>query len=254
MNTKISVHNTQGQPEFTTPGFVSLCEVRAPVFHSDGSLGALAVGGGHTRSPVRVVSQLFFGNNSPAGDPVGYLRLVRALCEEFRGLAAPNATLVVNLQGWITGLGYHFCDTILALSRATHLVRDLSQLAASREEALTDELTGAGNRRGLTRRLGDPARHRRAGLLLVDLDRFKEVNDRHGHAVGDALLQEVASRFRGVLPADAYLTRPGGDEFAVVLGRRSAASAREVAACIGQRGYCMCDTNLSSKHVADAGR
>lgn len=114
-------------------------------------------------------------------------------------------------------------------ARATHLVRDLSQLAASREEALTDELTGAGNRRGLTRRLGDPARHRRAGLLLVDLDRFKEVNDRHGHAVGDALLQEVASRFRGVLPGDAYLTRPGGDEFAVVLGRRSAASAREVA-------------------------
>ena len=115
-------------------------------------------------------------------------------------------------------------------ARATHLVRDLSQLAVRREEALTDELTGAGNRRGLTQRLGEVGRQRRAGLLLVDLDRFKEVNDRYGHAVGDALLQEVASRFRGVLPGDAHLFRPGGDEFAVVLGPRSAASAQAVAA------------------------
>ena len=114
-------------------------------------------------------------------------------------------------------------------ARAARLVRDLSQLAVRREEALTDELTGAGNRRGLTERLGETARQRRTGLLLVDLDGFKQVNDRYGHAVGDALLQEVANRFRAVLPGDAYLARPGGDEFAVVLGPRSARSAPEVA-------------------------
>ncbi|WP_299036958.1 bifunctional diguanylate cyclase/phosphodiesterase [uncultured Pseudokineococcus sp.] len=119
-------------------------------------------------------------------------------------------------------------------ARAVHLVSDLSQLAVRRHEALTDDLTGAGNRRGLTRRLGEAARQRRTGLLLVDLDRFKEVNDRYGHAVGDALLQEVATRFRGVLPGDAYLARPGGDEFAVVLGPRSAASAHEVATAVAR--------------------
>ncbi|GAA2029404.1 bifunctional diguanylate cyclase/phosphodiesterase [Pseudokineococcus marinus] len=119
-------------------------------------------------------------------------------------------------------------------ARAAHLVRDLSQLAVRRQEALTDDLTGAGNRRGLAHRLGASDAWRGRALLLLDLDRFKEVNDLHGHATGDLLLQEVAVRLHGVLPADAYLARPGGDEFAVVLGPRSAGTAPAVAAAVGR--------------------
>ncbi|MEJ5945958.1 bifunctional diguanylate cyclase/phosphodiesterase [Pseudokineococcus basanitobsidens] len=120
-------------------------------------------------------------------------------------------------------------------ARAVHLVRDLSQLAVRREEALTDDLTGAGNRRGLTRHLEQQVR--RAGetsLLLVDLDRFKEVNDRHGHATGDALLQAVVERLRRTLPRSVYLARPGGDEFAVVLGPRPAADAAALAEVVAR--------------------
>jgi diguanylate cyclase (GGDEF)-like protein/PAS domain S-box-containing protein len=87
-----------------------------------------------------------------------------------------------------------------------------------------DPLTGLLNRAGFTQRLddalgdarGDPAALSTA-LLCVDLDRFKPVNDRHGHAVGDRLLQIVADRLvRLVRPADA-VARLGGDEFAILL-------------------------------------
>jgi diguanylate cyclase (GGDEF)-like protein/PAS domain S-box-containing protein len=87
-----------------------------------------------------------------------------------------------------------------------------------------DPLTGLLNRAGFTQRLDDALGDARAdpaalstALLYVDLDRFKPVNDRHGHAVGDRLLQIVADRLvRLVRPTDA-VARLGGDEFAILL-------------------------------------
>jgi diguanylate cyclase (GGDEF)-like protein len=54
-------------------------------------------------------------------------------------------------------------------------------------------------------------------LILIDLDRFKHANDSHGHQVGDAVLIETARRIRAMLPGDAALARPGGDEFAALV-------------------------------------
>lgn len=103
-------------------------------------------------------------------------------------------------------------------------------------QAHHDALTGLANRALLLSRteeaLAEAKRHGRvAGLLLLDLDRFKEVNDTLGHPVGDRLLQLAAHRLRhGVRPGDV-VARLGGDEFAVLLPAvRSAAAAREVAA------------------------
>lgn len=113
---------------------------------------------------------------------------------------------------------YSLLSVLLASTRTGTLVRDLSQLAQSRFEARTDDLTGAANRRALTARLVDAAGHRRNACLLVwDLDRFKEVNDRYGHPVGDALLCEAVRRAQTLLPARSLLARLGGDEFAVLL-------------------------------------
>ena len=89
-------------------------------------------------------------------------------------------------------------------------------------QAATDSLTELGNRRGFedwgTRLAGRArAEGRGFGLLLLDLDRFKPVNDAHGHAVGDAVLREVAARLRRhTRPGDAA-ARLGGDEFAVLV-------------------------------------
>jgi diguanylate cyclase (GGDEF)-like protein len=103
-------------------------------------------------------------------------------------------------------------------------------------QAHHDELTGLANRSLLFRRTGEAlaaaARSgSRAGFLLLDLDRFKEVNDTLGHPVGDALLRIVAHRLaHSVRPGD-LVARLGGDEFAVLLPSvREADVAREVAA------------------------
>jgi len=115
----------------------------------------------------------------------------------------------------------------------------LRELAAVRELALTDELTGAPNRRALYAALDKVfVREEQRGtdakgfaLALIDLDHFKEVNDSFGHAVGDELLQAVVTRFDGALRAlqtPHLLARLGGDEFAVVLheaGSHNAAMA-----------------------------
>lgn len=99
-----------------------------------------------------------------------------------------------------------------------------------------DSLTGMLNRGGFERWLDEVTRTeqgRDVAVLYVDLDRFKPVNDEHGHAVGDAVLKEFARRIRTIVrPSDA-VARLGGDEFAIGLtGVRALNDARSVAAKI----------------------
>jgi diguanylate cyclase (GGDEF)-like protein len=108
--------------------------------------------------------------------------------------------------------------------------REQTLLARTRVEAHTDELTGLANRRGLydavDRALADD---RRLALLLIDLDRFKEINDTLGHNIGDYLLQQVGERLRLALPEWALLARIGGDEFVALLDGADDESALGVA-------------------------
>jgi len=90
--------------------------------------------------------------------------------------------------------------------------------------ARVDPLTGLGNRRHLTdaleRRFADWERDERAfGALMIDIDRFKIVNDTHGHDVGDAVLKTVARSLAGALRSGDVACRFGGEEFVVVTGR-----------------------------------
>jgi diguanylate cyclase (GGDEF)-like protein len=87
-----------------------------------------------------------------------------------------------------------------------------------RRLAYTDQLTGLPNRLLFTRRLREAIRDRhRVAVLLLDLDGFKQVNDRYGHASGDALLTQVADRMRATVGSAGTLARIGGDEFAVLI-------------------------------------
>ncbi len=92
------------------------------------------------------------------------------------------------------------------------------------EQAMTDELTGLPSRRLLKDRLEQAVLNAKrdgpkaeVGLLVLDLDRFKEVNDTLGHSLGDRLLAEVAQRLRATLRENDTIARLGGDEFAVVV-------------------------------------
>jgi len=94
--------------------------------------------------------------------------------------------------------------------------------AALREEATHDPLTGLANRRLFYDRLQQAIRHAnryggKLGILYVDLDRFKAINDQHGHHVGDAVLTEVAKRLSSSIRDSDSVARLGGDEFVVLL-------------------------------------
>jgi diguanylate cyclase (GGDEF)-like protein len=101
------------------------------------------------------------------------------------------------------------------LRRANH--RLISAKSDAEEQALTDALTGLRNRRAMDRALiGATSAHVPFGLMHVDLDYFKQVNDTLGHAAGDHVLAEVARALREETRASDVVARVGGDEFVIL--------------------------------------
>lgn len=119
----------------------------------------------------------------------------------------------------------NFCMLMLASFRAAEGLR---------RSAMTDPLTGALNRRGVEDALRSRAHPLAAGAapdaaISLDIDRFKAINDRHGHAAGDDTLRRLAETVREQLRADDLFERAGGDEFTVLLRHSGPAAALEVA-------------------------
>ena len=119
----------------------------------------------------------------------------------------------------------HYDEPLVGWWATLRRVSELATLALGRlraERALQhaathDALTGVLNRAGFISRVTDSRALGAGALLLADLDGFKPVNDRHGHAVGDAVLAIVAQRVAAVLRPDDVVGRFGGDEFVVFL-------------------------------------
>jgi diguanylate cyclase (GGDEF)-like protein len=111
---------------------------------------------------------------------------------------------------------------VASMVRTALTLGEISRLGEVRRLAATDELTGLPNRRHFNERLADALdragrEQQRLALLLIDLDRFKELNDALGHHAGDLVLAQVGPRLRVHLRTDDELARLGGDEFAVLL-------------------------------------
>ena len=132
----------------------------------------------------------------------------------------------------------------LAVTDVTHLKDVERRLGETNERltvlATTDELTGLPNRRMLGEQLDLAlARARRGGLavavLCLDLDRFKEINDSLGHAVGDDLLVELANRLRAGARETDVVARYGGDEFVLLLADLDVQTAQALAATVVER-------------------
>ncbi|QJW56482.1 putative signaling protein [Serratia plymuthica] len=104
------------------------------------------------------------------------------------------------------------------------IYKDLSAVESNRQQlrefAYRDDLTGVSNRRGLGERWEEEITRNpacRLAFLMLDLDEFKPINDSHGHATGDIVLQIIAERLKVVVRGSDLVCRLGGDEFGILL-------------------------------------
>ena len=178
----------------------------------------------------------------------GTARSQRKVTQETRPATGARA-LGVSSVATVAGLGVLVVGTWVPLSRLAVTLAGVTLLAAAarsqlafrllermadlrRRAAATDDLTGLPNRRALYaegRALLADQRRRRRALLMMDLNKFKEVNDSLGHHAGDLLLVQVGARLGEQLRDGDVLARLGGDEFAVLLDDAGHQEATEVA-------------------------
>lgn len=168
---------------------------------------------------------------------IGLLRKERASLETYGKILSETSTGLATPQP----LSREFLDKIVSVTatatqtslasqkqvvssigdRSSELQSVKSQLEEYKRLAETDPLTQLSNRRAFDRTLAAIYESNRnivfGALILADIDRFKTVNDRFGHPVGDRILQIVAGLIRGAIKQDAFVARTGGEEFAVVL-------------------------------------
>ena len=143
-------------------------------------------------------------------------------------------------QAWVLAVVEVLCLALVAVG-----VSLLARRLRAGHQALwvlsrRDELTGVGNYRSLHERLAEEiARHsrhgREFGLVLLDLDGFKAVNERHGHLVGDRLLAEIGAALGDEVRVEDSVFRQGGDEFAVIAPETGPEEAEELAARLRER-------------------
>lgn len=163
------------------------------------------------------------------GEPMGYLSWTpRQPGRSLLLFILPLVALGVIGAGWLTWL------MINRLKRASGDLADREE--QSRHQALHDALSGLPNRHHFVEQLQEQldglVRTRNNGRVVVayvDLDRFKDVNDTMGHAAGDTLIMGVAQRLRKSLSREDFLSRFGGDEFAVLRCANSPEAAIELA-------------------------
>ncbi len=160
----------------------------------------------------------------PVNDDAGILRGVLRLGYD----ETPTQEQIDNTyhRGFYLAIGYIALTLFLTISggRILNLMRKelVTQASALEHQALHDTLTGLPNRALLHDRLkqsilASQREHAPFALFLMDLDRFKEVNDTLGHQAGDVILQQTAARLREAVRESDTVARLGGDEFAVVL-------------------------------------
>lgn len=145
-------------------------------------------------------------------------RLVKTFAADFPGGDADRWALITEMLGF-------------AAEAEQQIAEQRDRISQLESLAMTDELTGVGNRRGLEdflrRALANAERHGETGVVaFLDLDGFKQINDRFGHAVGDECLRTAARLLTANTRIGDYVARPGGDEFVVILTHCNATNGR----------------------------
>ncbi|WP_313249641.1 GGDEF domain-containing protein [Stenotrophomonas indicatrix] len=158
--------------------------------------------------------------------------------------------VLTNEQALISQLRRRNHDLEAALD---NLYITTHQLTHTRELVRTDELTGLHNRRGLalflqecrTQEEGPPQ-----ALLLIDCDRFKQINDRHGHQAGDRVLQSMGNILRSMAGEHDLACRLGGDEFCLILRRANVEIVQHAAEFILSAVHGLLERSHGTPHVS----
>jgi diguanylate cyclase len=187
------------------------------------AIGFLAFGAFALHSTARAVE-------GRTGASIGTLRSSRVVLLAAATLMAPLVMVIEAARGEAVDVVVVAPASVvlflLVLSRLVTVVRDLRATLGEREaletqltfQALHDPLTGLANRRLFTERLAETiSAQRDTGVIFLDLDDFKTINDTRGHPAGDEVLRAVADRLRVCIRSTDMPARLGGDEFGVLL-------------------------------------
>jgi len=178
------------------------------------------------------------------GPKTAYVGVLSALPLLSAVFGTPRATAFVSVVTWISAYAFgHFASdgnvrsqtvrlviigifSVIAVIAAVVRTRREAQLAiamtqaaqadAMREQANSDPMTGLLNRRGVVEKL-EASTATKSTVAVIDVDRFKSLNDRYGHIVGDEILRAIGSRISGGVSRNDVVGRWGGDEFVVVV-------------------------------------
>lgn len=174
-----------------------------------------------------LVTFLLFASVPTVPSLCGYVLLTAVFCWHFGSGTSRGVTLasssVLALSAWVHGMPWEaYLLAPMVVISGEGMVRLRARYDDAELAANVDRLTGALTPRGFAKMLGRELgiaqkQNRTTALIFLDLDHFKQVNDRYGHAAGDRVLNQVTGGLRKVLLEDDHIARIGGDEFLVFL-------------------------------------
>jgi diguanylate cyclase len=164
-------------------------------------VGELGVGA----KDFRIVLEHCSGNLDEVDSLEQFRELVRQMVEETRSMLETNR---------------RFQDQLAGTSSDIDMLRQ--ELAEIRQQVSQDPLTGVANRRAFDETLAKTIEmaameERSICLMMLDIDRFKEINDRHGHLIGDKVIKYVATTLKRLVRGGDFVARYGGEEFGIIL-------------------------------------
>ncbi len=168
------------------------------------------------------------------------MNAVQGLREDAKGVF--TQTVAVSMRDgserWVEMVGTSLAvngEVVRVIGSATDITDERNNTARLEYLATHDPLTGLGNRRAIMEKIEAALKDGEdAGLLMLDLDYFKVINDSLGHQAGDEVLSEISSRLQELLDPDHVIVRLGGDEFAVFVTNRTRAQILRSATAIAQ--------------------
>ncbi len=209
---------------------------RAPVIPTNAGMGIVTLDGNEVIEMVNPAIEAMYGNEANEMIGLHVRHLFSEMCDKAPGwrqnsildaVDGAYETVAVRRSGKTFPVELIVSKAPLnSVQRVTLFVRDLSayrqQQMALEHQAMHDDLTGLANRSLFFKRLRSTIeqsadQENAFSVLLLDLDRFKEVNDTLGHPIGDRLLQAIAKKLVALKPEIATLARFGGDEFGILL-------------------------------------